>query len=192
MLLPCFCTSENLLKDKLRMEPGEKTNYKSHVWTTARQLTFQNSSNPLQGPRGDITAKVETHQILHYISEVCFLLFFGGFLLLLDIFQTNYWEECHQVTVRLRVVFLLLKTVIAVVKTLQNTQNLHTGAQYLPRLGALAVLLLFLILKKPRPNEDLALRVPKLSSSPVPPWEGDFGGRVAKLLPSTGGLTCSS
>lgn len=63
-----------------------------------------------------------------------------------------------------------LRQVTVVVKTLvQYTQNLHAGAQYLPRLGALAVLLLLFILKKPRPNEDLALRVPKLSSSPVPP-----------------------
>lgn len=70
---------------------------------------------------------------------------------------------------RLRLAFLLLKTATAGVKTLQNAQDLHAGASYLPRLGALAVLLLFFILKNPRPNEDLALRVPKLSSSPVPP-----------------------
>lgn len=170
------------------MEPGENKPHKSHVWTMARQLAFQNSSNPLQGPRGDITAEVETGQILHYISEV----FFCFFLVLFDIFQTFYWEKCHRVTVRLRLAFLLLKTATADVKTLQNAQDLHAGASYLPRLGALAVLLLFFILKKPRPNEDLALRVPKLSSSPVPPWEGDFGGRVAKLLPSAGGLTCWS
>lgn len=63
-----------------------------------------------------------------------------------------------------------------------------SGVWYLPKLGALAVLLLFFILKKPRPNEDLAFRVPKLSSSPVPLWLGDFGGRVPHLLPSTEAL----
>lgn len=112
------------------------------------------------------------------------------FFLLFDIFQTFYWQKCHQVTVRLRLAFLLLKAVTAVVKMPQNAQNLNAEARYLPRLGALAVLLLFFILKKPRPKEDLALRVPKVSSSPAPPWEEDLGGRVEKLLPSTGGLTC--
>lgn len=140
------------------------------------------SNKPLRGPRGDTTAESEPHQILPYISDCLFLLF--------DVFRTFYCHKCHQVRVRLRLAFLLLKAVTAVVKMLQNAQNLNAEAWYLPRLGALAVLLLFFILKKPRPKEDLALRVPKLSSSPMPPWEGDLGGRVAKLLPSTGGLAC--
>lgn len=119
------------------------------------------SSKLLQGSRGDTTAESESHQIFPYIGDFLFLLF--------GIFQTFYCQKCHQVTVRLRLAFLLLKAVTAVVKMLQNAQNLNAETWYLPRLGALAVLLLFFILKKPRPKEDLALRVPKLSSSPVPP-----------------------
>lgn len=62
----------------------------------------------------------------------------------------------------------------------------HLKAEHLldlPKLGALAVLLLLLILKKPRPKEDLALRDPKASSSP-----GDLQGSVTYLLFSTGDL----
>lgn len=63
------------------MEAGETKAHESHVWTTARQLAFQNSSNPLKGPRGDTTAEVETDQILLYISEGFFLWFcFVGFV----------------------------------------------------------------------------------------------------------------
>lgn len=36
---------------------------------------------------------------------------------------------------------------------------------HIPKFGALAVLLLLLILKKPRPKEDLVFRVPKGLSS---------------------------
>jgi len=57
------------------MEPGGKKAHTSRVWTTARQAAFQNSSDSLQGPRGDITAEGEIAQTLHYISEF----FSGGF-----------------------------------------------------------------------------------------------------------------
>lgn len=179
------------------MKPGENKAHKSHVWTTARQQAFQNSSNSLQRLGGDITAEAETDQILHYISEVLLLFFLWFVFFFFDCCLIFLKHSTEKITTKSQLDYgcpsSFLRQVTVVVKTLvQYTQNLHAGARYLPRLGALAVLLLFFILKKPRPNEDLALRVPKLSSSPVPPWEGDFGGRVAKLLPSTGGLTCSS
>lgn len=55
----------------------------------------------------------------------------------------------------------------------------------LPRLGALAVLLPPLSLKKPRPNEDLAFFVPKASSSTARELLVDFGGKVVILLNSS-------
>lgn len=57
---------------------------------------------------------------------------------------------------------------------------------HIPKFGALAVLLLLLILKKPRPKEDLAFRVPKGLSSPEAACPGALGGRVPKELLSTG------
>lgn len=57
------------------------------------------SSKPLQGPRGDTTAESEPHQIL--VRSVIFF-----FSLLFDIFQTFYYQKCHQVMVRLRLLFL--------------------------------------------------------------------------------------
>lgn len=171
-----------LNKDKLRMEPGEKmpTNPLCELLPDSQHFIQQQAPARSQG---------RYHSRVWTTSNTSLHRWFF-FFLLFDLFQTFYWQKCHQVAVRLRLAFLLLEVVTAVVKMLQNAQNLNAEARYLPRLGALAVLLLFLILKKPRPKEDLALRVPKLSSSPVPPWEGDLGGRVAKLLPSTGGLTC--
>lgn len=112
-------------------------------------------------------------QIKYFITSVrfccCFffvVFFFGCCLIFLK-------HSTEKITIKSQLDYgclSSLRQVTVVVKTLvQHTQNLHAGARYLPRLGALAVLLLFFILKKPRPNEDLALRVPKLSSSPVPP-----------------------
>lgn len=60
---------------------------------------------------------------------------------------------------------------------------------HIPKFGALAVLLLLLILKKPRPKEDLAFRVPKGLSSPEASCPGALGGRVPKGLLSTGALS---
>lgn len=57
------------------------------------------------------------------------------------------------------------------------------------RLGALAVLFPLLILKKPRPNEDLALRVPKGLSSTEASCPGTLGGRVPNVRLSVGALS---
>lgn len=60
------------------------------------------------------------------------------------------------------------------------------------RLGALAVLFPLLILKKPRPNEDLALRVPKGLSSTEASCPGTLGGRVPNVRLSVGALSVPS
>lgn len=86
MQLPYFCTSENLMKDKLETEPREKISTNPTFELLARQPAIQNCSNALHGLRGDNTAEVETDQLLCYINEV-----FSVFLLLfLDFFQPFY------------------------------------------------------------------------------------------------------
>lgn len=62
-------------------------------------------------------------------------------------------------------------------------------ATHIPRFGALAVLLLLLILKKPRPKEDLAFRVPKGLSSTEASCPGALGGRVPDVRLSAGALS---
>jgi hypothetical protein len=52
---------------------------------------------------------------------------------------------------------------------------------HIPRFGALAVLLLLLILKKPRPKDDLAFRVPKGLSSTEAWCPGTLGGRLPNV-----------
>ncbi len=60
--------------------------------------------------------------------------------------------------------------------------------EIVPKFGALAVLFPALILKNPRPKEDLIFLVPKLSSSAVREELGDLGGRVVTLLNSSNAL----
>lgn len=61
--------------------------------------------------------------------------------------------------------------------------------QDVPKFGALAVLLLLFILKKPRPKEDLPFRVPKGLSSKQASCPGALGGRVPHGLLSAGALS---
>lgn len=50
MQLPHFCTSENLMKDKLEMEPREKISTNPTFELLAKQPAIQNCSNALRGP----------------------------------------------------------------------------------------------------------------------------------------------
>lgn len=97
------------------MDPGEKKSKNPMCEQLPDSTSY--SSKTLQGPWGDTTTESEPHQILPYISHFLFLLF--------DIFQTFDYHKCHQVTGRLRLAFLLLKAVTAIVQ-IQNAQNLKS------------------------------------------------------------------
>lgn len=69
------------------------------MWTTARQSTFYTAASPCKVP-GEIPQQSLNH--IKYLLDQWFFFF----SLLFDIFQTFYYQKCHQVMVRLRLLFL--------------------------------------------------------------------------------------